>query len=209
MSLVIVTVTPKVKPVGMGRVQMQVVIATAEETLLGLGVDLEVKPLNRPMETVMQAGGVVYPSAQSQPQVMQAGGVVYPPAQSQPQVIQAGGVVYPPAQSQPPVIQAGGVVYPPAQTQPQAAMPPAYATPPAAAPNANAVPANAVLVQSRQRVMMLVHSGGLNVSAVGEAQQEGRMGQSILVQNIDSKKVVQGRVTGPGTVEIDLEPRKP
>lgn len=61
-----------------------------------------------------------------------------------------------------------------------------------------------VLIRPRQRVEMLVKSGGLRVSAVGEAQQSGKLGQTILVQNVDSKKVLSGRVTGPGTVEIDL-----
>jgi flagella basal body P-ring formation protein FlgA len=66
-----------------------------------------------------------------------------------------------------------------------------------------------VLVRPRQQVMMLVHMGGLNVSAVGEAQQEGRLGQVIPVQNVDSKKTINAKVTGPGTVEIELESRQP
>lgn len=91
-----------------------------------------------------------------------------------------------------------------------------------AAPAANVVPAAATapgtpapvapatsqagppLVRTRQRVAMQVRSGELVVTAVGEAQQEGRLGQTILVQNVDSKKMVSARVTGPGTVEIDL-----
>jgi flagella basal body P-ring formation protein FlgA len=51
---------------------------------------------------------------------------------------------------------------------------------------------------------MQVNSGGLKVAAVGEAQQVGKLGQTILVQNIDSKKMVSARVTGPATVEVDL-----
>jgi flagella basal body P-ring formation protein FlgA len=61
-----------------------------------------------------------------------------------------------------------------------------------------------ILVRPRQRVEMQVNSGGLKVTATGEAQQAGKLGQSILVQNIDSKKTVSARVTGPGTVEVDL-----
>jgi flagellar basal body P-ring formation protein FlgA len=60
------------------------------------------------------------------------------------------------------------------------------------------------LIQPHQRVQMEVHSGALLVTAVGEAQQAGKLGQTIPVQNVDSKKVISGRVTGPGTVEIDL-----
>jgi|GEM_PF-2332722 len=61
-----------------------------------------------------------------------------------------------------------------------------------------------VLIRPRQRVTMEVHSGGLTVKAVGEAQQQGRLGDSILVQNVDSKKAVVARVTGPSTVEVDI-----
>ena len=77
-----------------------------------------------------------------------------------------------------------------------------------AAPTAPASPAppaaNEVLVKSRQRVSMTARIGEVKVTAVGEAQQDGRAGQTVLVQNVDSKKVVSARVTGPGAVEIDL-----
>ena len=61
-----------------------------------------------------------------------------------------------------------------------------------------------LLIRPRQRVEMRVTSGGLTVTAAGEAQQAGKLGQIILVQNVDSKKTVSARVTGPGTVEVDL-----
>ena len=61
-----------------------------------------------------------------------------------------------------------------------------------------------ILIQPRQRVEIQVNSGGIKASAVGEAQQAGKLGQTILVQNIDSKKTISARVTGPGTVEVDL-----
>jgi len=61
-----------------------------------------------------------------------------------------------------------------------------------------------VMVKARQRVTLIVRSGALNVSAVGEATQEGRLGQTIQVMNVDSKKLLSGRVSGPGTVEIEL-----
>jgi hypothetical protein len=75
-------------------------------------------------------------------------------------------------------------------------LPPTAAVPP--------TPAGEVLVKPRQRVEVQVNSGGLKVTAVGEAQQPGKLGQTILVQNIDSKKTISARVTGPGTVEVDL-----
>jgi hypothetical protein len=151
-----ITASPHVKPVGLGRIQMHVVISTATEKLLALGVDLEVKPLNR---AANPQGPVTTAAAQS---------------------------------TQPPGAPGNAGVMQASASAPAGANPPA---------------SNAVLVQCRQRVTMVVHSGGLNVSAVGEAQQEGRFGQNILVQNVDSKKIVSARVTGPATVEIDIEPK--
>jgi len=90
-----------------------------------------------------------------------------------------------------PVAQASGLVPP----TPQA---------PVAAPVGTQFASTEVLIRPRQRVEMQVNSGGLKVTAVGEAQQAGKLGQTILVQNIDSKKTLSARVTGPGTVEIDL-----
>ncbi len=87
-----------------------------------------------------------------------------------------------------PVAQASGLIPPP----------------PAAAPVGTQFASTEVLIRPRQRVEMQVNSGGLKVTAVGEAQQAGKLGQTILVQNIDSKKTLSARVTGPGTVEIDL-----
>jgi len=82
---------------------------------------------------------------------------------------------------------------------------------PPVAPAAGATPARGtafasaeVLVNVRQRVEIQVNTGGIKVSAVGEAQQAGKLGQTILVQNIDSKKTISARVTGPARVEVDL-----
>lgn len=89
------------------------------------------------------------------------------------------------------VMPAAGV----AGTQPTAGI--ATTQPAAAQPNA-------VVIRPRQRVSMEVHTGGLTVKAVGEALQEGRLGQSIQVQNVDSKKTIVAKVTGPSTVEVDI-----
>jgi hypothetical protein len=82
----------------------------------------------------------------------------------------------------------------------------AFANPNAATtPQPPAAPAStAVIIRPRQRVSMEVRTGGLTVKAVGEAQQEGRLGQMILVQNVDSKKSIMAKVTGPSTVEVDI-----
>ncbi|HEY1188604.1 MAG TPA: flagella basal body P-ring formation protein FlgA [Gemmata sp.] len=65
---------------------------------------------------------------------------------------------------------------------------------------------NEVLVKARQRVEVSINSGGLKVIMVGEAQQDGRLGQTIQVLNTnpDSKKMVAAKVTGPGKLEIEL-----
>lgn len=60
------------------------------------------------------------------------------------------------------------------------------------------------VIRPQQRVTMLVRIGSVSVTAVGESQHYGRLGQVILVQNIDSKKLITARVTGPGTVEVEL-----
>ncbi len=75
---------------------------------------------------------------------------------------------------------------------------------PGAAAGAQPVDPNVILIQPRQRVEMLANGGGFKVTAIGEAQQAGRLGQTIPVQNVDSKRTVYARVTGPGTVEVDI-----
>jgi flagellar basal body P-ring formation protein FlgA len=101
-----------------------------------------------------------------------------------------------------PIARPGQVMQPP--VQPATVMPATNAVVPAA--GAEPINPKTVLIHARQRVMMQVKMGALNVSAVGEAQQEGKFGQIILVQNVDSKKSLNARVTGPGTVEVDLDP---
>jgi flagella basal body P-ring formation protein FlgA len=60
-----------------------------------------------------------------------------------------------------------------------------------------------VLVHARQPVKLLVRVGAMAIATTGEALQEGRLGQTVRVQNLDSKKVVSGRVTGQATVEVE------
>lgn len=84
---------------------------------------------------------------------------------------------------------------------PLAPLTPVGATAPA---KGTAFASTEVLVQARQRVEIQVNSGGIKASVVGEAQQPGKLGQTILVQNVDSKKTISARVTGPATVEVDL-----
>jgi hypothetical protein len=65
-------------------------------------------------------------------------------------------------------------------------------------------PAEEVVVKLKSRVIITARIGELRVTAAGIATESGKLGQSIKVENLDSKKVVTGVVTGPGAVEIDL-----
>jgi flagellar basal body P-ring formation protein FlgA len=62
---------------------------------------------------------------------------------------------------------------------------------------------NALLVRARDRVQMVAIVGHVCATMPGEALQDGRLGQTINVRNVDSSKTVSGRVTGRGTVEIE------
>lgn len=62
---------------------------------------------------------------------------------------------------------------------------------------------NPIVIHSRDRVRMLARVGESQIIAAGEALQDGRIGQSIRLRNVDSNKTVLGRVLGPGLVEVD------
>lgn len=64
-------------------------------------------------------------------------------------------------------------------------------------------PLGPVLVKQRELVKAVARLGPLQVTTVAEALQEGRDGQWIRVRNVDSKKVVVGRVVAKATVEVD------
>lgn len=83
-------------------------------------------------------------------------------------------------------------------------LPPLTPIQPAAGTGGAGVLPGETLVRSRHRITMQVKSGALFLSMPGEAMQDGRLGQTIAVQNIDTKKPLTARVTGPGLVEVDL-----
>jgi flagella basal body P-ring formation protein FlgA len=60
------------------------------------------------------------------------------------------------------------------------------------------------MVARGQRVTMVALGRGIRVSAVGEALAAGRQGETIRIKNLDSNKVVTGRVSGPQTVQMEL-----
>jgi flagella basal body P-ring formation protein FlgA len=45
--------------------------------------------------------------------------------------------------------------------------------------------------------------GSVRVEAVGEAQQDGKMGQVIRVRNVESNRIVSGRVEASGVVTAE------
>ncbi len=59
-----------------------------------------------------------------------------------------------------------------------------------------------MVVTSGQRITLMVRSGGLEVTASGEALESGAMGQAIKVRNVDSKRTVVGTIIDSGLVEV-------
>jgi flagella basal body P-ring formation protein FlgA len=64
-------------------------------------------------------------------------------------------------------------------------------------------PENPVLVRQRDLVKVVAKVGSLRVTALAEAQQDGRSGDRVRVRNVDSKKELSGRVVGRGLVEVE------
>ena len=50
---------------------------------------------------------------------------------------------------------------------------------------------------------LVARIGSAFIEAVGKAQQDGRVGQVIRVRNIDSNRIVHGRVDASGIVLVD------
>lgn len=59
-------------------------------------------------------------------------------------------------------------------------------------------------VDNGSTVIMVGSAGGLEIRAKGVALQNGAIGETIAVRNIDSRKTLTGKIVGPGTVEIAL-----
>ena len=60
------------------------------------------------------------------------------------------------------------------------------------------------VIKRGQKVKMVIESGALHLTASGFAHSDGKVDQMIKVQNIESNKMLQGRVSGPGVVEVML-----
>jgi flagella basal body P-ring formation protein FlgA len=59
-----------------------------------------------------------------------------------------------------------------------------------------------VIIKQRELVKLVAHTGPLILTTLGESMQDGHPGEIIRVRNIDSNRIVQGRVTGPSVVEV-------
>jgi len=63
-------------------------------------------------------------------------------------------------------------------------------------------PANpAVIVKRNQTVVIRIERPGLLITAIGKAMQNGRGGEYIKVQNVDSQRIIFAKVNEDGTVE--------
>ena len=62
----------------------------------------------------------------------------------------------------------------------------------------------AEVVRKGDHVVITAHSGSLSVRMPGEALAKGGQGEQIRVRNLNSKRVVKARVTGPGQVEVAM-----
>jgi flagella basal body P-ring formation protein FlgA len=58
------------------------------------------------------------------------------------------------------------------------------------------------MVKKGEIVTIIAQSGGLKVTALGQAKQDGALGQTISVVNQDSKKTIAAKVIAPGMVEV-------
>lgn len=62
--------------------------------------------------------------------------------------------------------------------------------------------AKQILVERNMPVSMTLESGGLQLTLKGKAMDSGALGDVVSVQNLNSKRTLQGVVTGPGQARI-------
>ena len=64
------------------------------------------------------------------------------------------------------------------------------------------------LVKRSEPVMIVYEVPGISLTARGKAEDNGSMGDTVNVMNVQSKRVIQGVVTGPGQITVtSLNPR--
>jgi len=60
------------------------------------------------------------------------------------------------------------------------------------------------IIKRGQLVRIIAASGGLKVTAVGTAKEDGAIGGDIKVENVSSRRLVLGRVVSEGLVEVSF-----
>lgn len=60
------------------------------------------------------------------------------------------------------------------------------------------------LVARGERVRLVATRGGIRLSTIGESLSAGSAGAFVRVRNLSSRKVLTGRVSGPGVVEMEF-----
>ena len=63
------------------------------------------------------------------------------------------------------------------------------------------------IVQRNDTVTIVYEAPGLTLTLRGQAQDAGALGDTISVLNVESKRVVQGVVSGPGRVTVSRRQR--
>lgn len=61
-----------------------------------------------------------------------------------------------------------------------------------------------VLIKKGDRVMIEAKRGGLSIQAYGVTKSSGRVGQTIMVGNLDSGRELQAKIVGPGLVQVEF-----
>lgn len=69
--------------------------------------------------------------------------------------------------------------------------------------------AKPLMVEKNQIVTVTYATRGLALSMRGRAQSSGAKGETIRVQNIQSKRLIEGQITGPAHVTISAPPPRP
>ena len=61
-----------------------------------------------------------------------------------------------------------------------------------------------VLIKKGDRVMIEAKRGGLSIQAYGVTKSSGRLGQTVMVSNLDSGRELQAKIVGPGLVQVEF-----
>ena len=60
------------------------------------------------------------------------------------------------------------------------------------------------VIKRGESVSILAETAGITIRAKGQALEAGGIGDIIRVKNLNSKKEIEARITGPGQVKVDL-----